>query len=239
MQLNDFITDVNRLNSVDELKQLYLEFLEDYGYTSFTLGKLTHQSIDEKNDNFDIMANYPEEWLQRYKAQEYVLHDPVYQLATTNFHPFSWKEITDRRLKTEVRLIMDEATDFGLHSGLGFPVILTGRVRFGLAISSAEPAARIDNDAVSVLDYATKHLTTTYLNIAGFNSSIPPNLLSVREREVLLRVAQGLTKQDIAEKIGVSYSSIKRYCESIFRKLDVNNLPSAVAVALRNDYINY
>jgi LuxR family transcriptional regulator len=60
-----------------------------------------------------------------------------------------------------------------------------------------------------------------------------------REREVLHWVSRGKTKSEIAAILEVSESAIKRHCESIFKKLEVNNLAFAVAKALKLGLIDF
>lgn len=57
------------------------------------------------------------------------------------------------------------------------------------------------------------------------------DILTDREMEVLSHISKGLTQNEIAEKIFVSVSTVKRYIESIYLKLDVNNKISAIKKA--------
>lgn len=59
-----------------------------------------------------------------------------------------------------------------------------------------------------------------------------------REREVLHWVSQGRTKNEIAEILELSESSVKRHCENIFRKLESKTLASAVAKAVKMGLID-
>ncbi|WP_017608829.1 helix-turn-helix transcriptional regulator [Nocardiopsis xinjiangensis] len=56
--------------------------------------------------------------------------------------------------------------------------------------------------------------------------------LSVREREVLVLAAKGLTNASIARAISLSESTIKTYWRRIFKKLDVHDRTNAVASAI-------
>jgi DNA-binding NarL/FixJ family response regulator len=49
------------------------------------------------------------------------------------------------------------------------------------------------------------------------------DLLSKREREVVRAVAEGLTNQEIAERLGLSKHTIKNYLLNVFDKLGVSN----------------
>jgi two-component system, NarL family, response regulator LiaR len=55
--------------------------------------------------------------------------------------------------------------------------------------------------------------------------------MSKRELEVLQLMAEGLSNQQIAEKLCVSLNTIKTHCSGIFEKLDVERRTQAVEVA--------
>jgi DNA-binding NarL/FixJ family response regulator len=55
------------------------------------------------------------------------------------------------------------------------------------------------------------------------------NLLSDREREVLILLSQGHTNLEIAQALTVSVNTVKKHVQSIFTKLNVNSRAAAVA----------
>ncbi len=55
--------------------------------------------------------------------------------------------------------------------------------------------------------------------------------LTTREREVLCLLAQGLTQREMADRLFLSVSSIKKYLENIYGKFEVNNKVRAVQKA--------
>lgn len=61
----------------------------------------------------------------------------------------------------------------------------------------------------------------------------PPctNILSSREVEVISLTSKGFTQYQIADKLCVSLSSVKRHVESIYQKLNVNNKVMAIKKA--------
>jgi DNA-binding NarL/FixJ family response regulator len=54
-----------------------------------------------------------------------------------------------------------------------------------------------------------------------------------REQEVLGFLVRGLTKKMISEKLFISYHTVDKHIRAIYKKLDVNNVSSAVAKALK------
>jgi two-component system response regulator DesR len=62
-------------------------------------------------------------------------------------------------------------------------------------------------------------------------------ILSSRELEVLNILAIGKSTKEIAKQLYLSEPTIKTHLASIYRKLEVNNRISAVAVARNNSWL--
>lgn len=63
------------------------------------------------------------------------------------------------------------------------------------------------------------------------------NPLSKRERQVLELMAMGYAKKDVANELGVSYSTVALYTANIYEKLQVPNIAAAVSTAIRKGLI--
>jgi len=61
---------------------------------------------------------------------------------------------------------------------------------------------------------------------------------SPREHEVLTLAAEGLTNKEIAYRLGISERTVQFHVNSIFNKTTTNSRTEAVALALRNGWIN-
>lgn len=61
--------------------------------------------------------------------------------------------------------------------------------------------------------------------------------LTPRERAVLALVAQGLTNQAIARRLGIRLPTVKQYLDAIYRKFNVQDRVSAVLCGLALDLI--
>lgn len=61
--------------------------------------------------------------------------------------------------------------------------------------------------------------------------------VSQREREVLELASQGHRNQDIANRLGISQSTVKTHFRSIYRKLDVSDRTHAVLTAVNRGLI--
>jgi len=61
--------------------------------------------------------------------------------------------------------------------------------------------------------------------------------LSERELEVLNDLYHGLTREEIAESRYISISTVKKTIESMFLKLDANNVADAIRIAIKSKWI--
>jgi len=66
---------------------------------------------------------------------------------------------------------------------------------------------------------------------------VPDNTLSVREKEVLGLLTEGLSYKMIAGRLEISYFTVNAHLRRIYEKLQVNSKSEAVAVALKNKII--
>ncbi len=66
----------------------------------------------------------------------------------------------------------------------------------------------------------------------------PPHPLSPRELEVLGLAARGLTNKEIAYRLNLSERTIQFHMRSIFNKTTTNSRTEAVAVAIKNGWVD-
>lgn len=67
-----------------------------------------------------------------------------------------------------------------------------------------------------------------------FKPQLPDSPLSARETEVLSLLAEGMSYKMIAEKLGISFSTVNTYTKRIYDKLHVASLGEAIAYYYKN-----
>jgi DNA-binding CsgD family transcriptional regulator len=232
MNLIDFIHNSNRSETSEELEELFLKFLDNFGIDRFMIAELSHNSTSEREENLGVLGNYPEEWLSHYLVNHYVDHDPVYQMGIVSAFPFAWDEALERNNSKKSRRVMYEAKEFNLCTGIGSSIRHPDGKVTGIGFSGSGERVKCDKDALSLIHLASYQTVMVYSEL--FNTSEKKEIyITEREREVLLWISCGKTKMEIADILFVSESCIKRHCENLFAKLGVNNLPAAVAKAIR------
>lgn len=234
MDLIDFIHASNQTTDADELTAKFLTFLREFGIDRFIMGQLSHDTTAKKEQYLGMMVNYPNEWMEYYVKNHYVNHDPVYQNAITAKKPFTWAEIERRELSATAVKVMNESRDNKLYGGIALSIHRPLGSIIGMGFASSLQDSRDDKDAVSMINAAAHQYFTVYADLTKFDDpGQTPVELTPRETEVLFWLAKGKSKGDIGEILVISDSSVKRYSESIFQKLRVNNSQAAVAKGLR------
>ena len=63
------------------------------------------------------------------------------------------------------------------------------------------------------------------------------DLLTKRELEVLIKVANGMINKEIATSLDISERTVKNHISNIFKKIDVSDRTQAAVFAIKNDII--
>jgi LuxR family quorum sensing-dependent transcriptional regulator len=147
---------------------------------------------------------------------------------------FRWSEITDLCVVCSVgKRIMNEAGDFRLRDGItfSFPTVEAGVLGFSVA------AEKLD---FSDIERLTMQFVAAYgLGCAmtiGVSSATQE--ISRRQREALLWASEGLTINQIADRMNVSSHTADMHLRLAREKLGVTSSIHAVAEALRRGLIS-
>ncbi len=128
-------------------------------------------------------------------------------------------------------------------------VLYTGSSEIELLISGLDSGAR----GYALKDGTPSELTTALTTVASGGTYVDPRLhpallsrratqtqrvLSKREREIMDLLAQGLTGEQVAERLFLSPETIKTHIRNAMNKLEANTRVHAIAIALREGFIS-
>jgi two-component system, NarL family, response regulator LiaR len=118
--------------------------------------------------------------------------------------------------------------------------LLAGATSYLLKNVSAERLADAIRATHTGLPTLSPEVKSILLELEPPGSPTSPALepLTPREMEVLVCMAAGLTKAEIAQRLGISQYTIKGHVSNILGKLGVNSRTEAVAYALRNKLVS-
>jgi DNA-binding NarL/FixJ family response regulator len=71
----------------------------------------------------------------------------------------------------------------------------------------------------------------------GQGTTEPPQLTH-REREVLTRIAEGLSNKEIAVQLGVGVRTVETHRERIMRKLDIHHVAGLTKFAIARGWVS-
>jgi DNA-binding NarL/FixJ family response regulator len=128
-------------------------------------------------------------------------------------------------------------------------VLYTGSSDVELLISGLDSGAR----GYALKEGTPNELTGALQTVADGGTYVDPRLrpallshqttrrmpsLSKREREIMDLLAQGLTGEDVAERLVLSSETVKTHIRNAMSKLEAHTRVHAVAIALREGYID-
>lgn len=225
--------EIDRATNMDEILGVLSICLEQYGLCAclITHLPLTHESRWQDH----ILANcWPNEWYQHYNAAGHYRHDPCVAHSRRTADPFLWSQVSRERLDAPARLVMHEATEFGLRQGICVPVH---------APFASPTVVTVSGDIVDLAP-ATRHVVGLLARQAlqsvrrlrsGSGDSLRP-VLSEREREVLRWVADGKTAWEVSRILSLSEHTVLTHQRNAKQKLDAaNNVHAVVKAFLRQE----
>jgi two-component system response regulator NreC len=74
--------------------------------------------------------------------------------------------------------------------------------------------------------------------IESGDEGVKNDILTAREREVLVLIAEGLMNRDIAERLTISVKTVERHRENIMNKLNLHSRTELVKYAIRKGFID-
>jgi DNA-binding NarL/FixJ family response regulator len=82
----------------------------------------------------------------------------------------------------------------------------------------------------------SRHVISDYVNRVGSESS-PREELTPRQREILQLIAEGRSKQDIAQMLGVSLKTVETHRDQMMEKLGLHDVAGLVRYAIRTGIV--
>lgn len=189
-----------------------------------------------------LVSSYPRTWTDRYFALSYQNLDPVVLRAAREQDVFGWGEGGKPAGTAEQRRFFEEATTFGIRSGITVPI----QGGFGdiaaFTLASAEPMAIIERLGAErkatirlVGLYFHAHLTARLDNPVAMIDKVA---LTQRELQCLAWTARGKTVADVAVLVGIKPRTVVFHLENARRKLHASSIAQCVASALRGGLLS-
>ncbi|PCI39363.1 MAG: hypothetical protein COB46_09060 [Rhodospirillaceae bacterium] len=232
--LDTFIDKLEGIQSVEAGRKLVCATLSDLGFDRFAY--LGLHLPDTALVKPVLLHSYDQEWQERYTDCDYATVDPVVEKGLASLVPFAWGGNKHRKVMgNSSRKMMDEASEFGIIRGFTVPIHGANGELAALSIALPEKADEA-RKRISAFRHEI-HMIGLYFH-AHLGEKIFAEgqknklLLSQRESECLLWVAQGKTAWETSEILVISDHSVREYIKSACRKLGVYSKNHAIVKAI-------
>jgi two-component system, NarL family, response regulator NreC len=108
-----------------------------------------------------------------------------------------------------------------------------GAVGYVLKTQAAGDIVQAIRDALQGAVYLSSRVAHTVVQAYLTRSSLSPDPLTSREREIVQRIAEGQTTKEIASALGLSVKTVESHRSSLMRKLDIHETATLVRYAIR------
>jgi DNA-binding NarL/FixJ family response regulator len=108
-----------------------------------------------------------------------------------------------------------------------------GAVGYVLKTQAAVDIVQAIHAALQGAIYLSPQVTTRVVQAYLAGSSLPPDPLTPREREIVQRIAEGQTTKEIAAHLELSVKTVESHRINLMRKLDIHETASLVRYAIR------
>ena len=232
--LDETLAEISGVQRGDQIPGLLTRISSAYGMKTVAyLGTGTLDRMVPRREPY-LAVTYSTDWIQHYRARNYVKIDPVVHTGLKRILPIDWDEFTgdDQTL----RQFFGEAAEFGLgRKGMSFPVHGYRGDRALLSVTgdfSEREWQWARRTACRQFPVIAGHLHDAVLRTEG--ALRPQPRLSPREIECLQWTSEGKTVWECAMILGLSLHTVRCYLESARHKLGASSNTHAVSLALKS-----
>jgi DNA-binding CsgD family transcriptional regulator len=202
--------------------------LREVGVEYFALMRFAHTG--EPLDKWVIGYRAPPKWIEAYKHRDDPNADPVVKYSRETVEPFFWSDVIDDERTRKARdmqvaefLIIPVPGPYGCVGTMWMEGERENLLKYKLVIQAI---------GLSCYYHLQRHCDEAP------NPPTTTRELKKRERDVLDKVGDGLSAQEIAEQLHLSTRTVEWHMHQAMRKLGAKNRVQAVVLAIRNGLIS-
>ena len=232
---HELIDLLSKADTVEEIHSACSSLCDQFGFDRFQYGARIPTSFVKPY--FIFISSYQNDWRARYLAEGYMSIDPAVSHCAKHLTPISWEQMTPQEKENQlIRRFMGEAREFGLNSGVSFPVHSPQGESAMLSLASSQGCDRTKSQIQAGMPFI--HLFTAHLHESVrrvFEQHVLPLKrvsLTEREQQCLLWTAEGKTSWETSHILRVSERTVVFHLQNAAHKLHVVNRQQAVARAV-------
>lgn len=196
-------------------------------------------------DNRYCFTTLPREWIDLYNRNQYSDVDVRVQGIAESVVPMLWDSGAERGKDDVTDEFLDQMGAFGVRSGVVFGFHDLHHCSVITTFNSAKPVltenrrALIEDSVGDLVLFAKAFHQFFMLPMIQQRMPAPARFapLTARQKEVLELAADGVDNEAIADRLGISRSTVQRHIDEGRDKLGAVNRSHAVAVALTDGQI--
>jgi len=108
-----------------------------------------------------------------------------------------------------------------------------GTVGYVLKTQAAVDIVQAIREALQGAIYLSPRVANAVVKAYLTHSTLPPDPLTSREREIVQRIAEGQTTKEIASHLDLSVKTVESHRSNLMRKLDIHETATLVRYAIR------
>ncbi|WP_234818825.1 helix-turn-helix transcriptional regulator [Sinorhizobium fredii] len=241
VELGRFLNETDGVAESKKLFDLLSAFASKFGCTWIAYGPLTlgQKVLNPVPSDSQEILNYPDDWQERCLEMGYERIAPVIKESRVGAGAVRWSEVYSDASTTEYeRRVFDEATAFGLRSGITVP--LRGPKGSYAIMSFAQHCERdFQNRTITYLQLAATHFHVRVAKLTNSSITEKTPVLSLKEKECILWVARGKSSWDIGSIMNISENTVNFHIKNVMRKLDTSSRTVAAIKAISLGFIEF
>ncbi|BES84308.1 LuxR family transcriptional regulator [Pectobacterium araliae] len=206
--------------------------------------KYAYMIMNKKNPSqVVIISNYPQEWVNTYKENNYQHIDPVILTAINTVSPFSWEDNIVINSKLKFSKIFNLSKEYDIVNGYTFVLHDNNNSLAALSIMFEENSPTdMENIVEENKDKLQMLLITVHEKITTFYKEMTQSpqskkqsdkeIFSQRENEILYWASMGKTYPEIALILDIKISTVKFHIGNVVKKLGVLNAKHAIRLGV-------
>lgn len=229
----EFIERLELFDSVDGVTEALAVLLAAHSIEHFLLSFLPA----ELSTVADVLLidHLPAGMVQNYIEKNYLQIDPTLRRCRTSVRPFrTFDMLSDPKADVRVAGILHDALDFGAGDGIMVPVS-SAKGRLGQIFFAGRKIVMSECELTAV-HFASLYAFDRILRIKGLPLEPQPRL-TPREREALLLMGLGKSRDEIGEAMHISARTVAAHIEHSCVKLGATNSTQALMIAVRDRII--
>lgn len=234
---SEFEKMAERCSSDSELSNLLEDASRELGFARYAI--VHSVSFRREDPNFVSLDNYPEGWAEEFVGKRLYLDDPMLQASERTAKGFRWADVA-KLITIEGRHnhVLERSARYGMGAGFTVPANVPGEP-CGSCSFAVRPGKSLPEKNLRCAELIAIDAFDAGRRLRGLPHVGAKPHLSRRQRQCIRLLAAGKTDWEIAQILGISHETTRRYVKMARASYDVVSRTQLVVRALRDGQISF